>query len=212
MSHSSGDADLMNWVRHNSMVSQSCRIWELPGYFLKIPTHSRAIKAECQGKEPHISIFTVIFSWVNWDLVFKCIYFEIKRKFYSKIYCNGRKQEFHPNSVHFPPKRHVCDPATFLSTWQFCSIMFYFSKETWGQRAPWWFLSLLWMPCSILDKDSAPGTVIHPEAWSQNAHGNHFSKIKIYIWKRNAGRTSECSCKEVWLLGNHITFERTLQR
>lgn len=37
----------------------------------------------------------------------------------------------------FPPKRHVCDPATFLSTWEFCSIMFYFSKETWSQRAPW---------------------------------------------------------------------------
>ena len=112
----------------------------------------------------------------------------------------------------FPRMRHLCDITAFLNAQEFCSIMFYFSEETWSRRAPQWFLSLLWLLYSILDKDSAPGTVIHPEAWSQNVHGNHFPKIKIHIWKRNGGRNDEGLCKEFWLLGNHSTFKRTLQR
>lgn len=73
--------------------------------------------------------------------------------------------------------------------------------------------SLLWVLTSISDKDFATSTVIHPEAWSQNMHENYnFPEVKIYIWKRNAGKTKACVCKEFWLLGNQVTFKRTLRR
>lgn len=125
---------------------------------------------------------------------------------YSEIHPNCHQEEFHPSPAHILKQKVHLWPYSFLqlSGVLLDDVLLLLREDSEPEGS-------LEIPRTPLEAQLHPRQRFcsrHSDlSWSQNVHGNHFSQIKNYIWKRNAGRTNECICREFWLLGNHITFQ-----